>query len=335
MIWLTWRQSRTQTVVALAALAALGITLAVTGPHIAYLYRTSGIPGCAPQPACDTAIANFLASLNEGTSWLYFLGLGVVYLVPAVVGLFWGAPLVAREFEAGTYRLAWNQSVTRTRWLAVKLGLLGLAATVLAGLFSLAVTWWAAPIDQANMDRITPLVFGARGIVPIGYAAFAFALGVTIGTLLRRTVAAMAITIAVIALAQIATPLWIRPHLIPPMHTTVPLTAATVDGIRMSPDKNQITIVGSTMLPGMWVLESKIVNAAGQEFTGPIPDGCRNTSPEACTDAIEKLHNSQAVTYQPASRFWPFQWIETGAYLAVAALLSGLCFLVIRSRRRS
>jgi len=39
---------------------------------------------------------------------------------PALLGIFWGAPLIARELETGTCRLAWNQSVTRTRWLTVK-----------------------------------------------------------------------------------------------------------------------------------------------------------------------------------------------------------------------
>lgn len=335
MIWLTWRQSRTQAVVALAVLAALGIALAVTGPHLAALYRTSGIPGCSPQAACDTAVASFNASVSSSLRLLYLLGLGVLYLTPAFIGLFWGAPLVAREFEAGTYRLAWNQSVTGARWLAAKLGLLGLAAMAVTGLLSFAITWWGTPIDEAHLDRITPLVFGARGIVPIGYAAFAFALGVTVGAFLRRTLPAMAIAVALIAVAQVATPLWIRPHLIVPAHTTVALTAATVEGIHMSPDENRITIAGATMLPGMWVLDDKTVNAAGQEFTGPIPDGCRGSGPDGCVKALEKLHLNQAVTYQPASRFWPLQWIETGAYVAVALLLSALCFGVIRSRRRS
>ena len=127
--------------------------------------------------------------------------------MPALIGVFWGAPLVARELETGTYRLAWNQSVTRTRWLAVKLGLIGLAAMAAAGLLSLMVTWWSSPIDQAlaargpqraqRRNRFAPLLFGARGIVPIGYAAFAFALGVTVGVLIRRTLPAMATTLAV------------------------------------------------------------------------------------------------------------------------------------------
>jgi hypothetical protein len=112
-----------------------------------------------------------------------------VLVLPALIGLFWGAPLIARELEAGTHRLVWNQSVTRTRWLAVKLGLVGLAAVTAAGLGSLAVDWWSDPIDKTAFDqfpRMEPLLFGTRGIVPVAYAAFAFALGVTIGMLVRR-----------------------------------------------------------------------------------------------------------------------------------------------------
>ena len=66
---------------------------------------------------------------------------GLVVLVPGIIGIFWGAPLVARELEAGTYRLAWTQSITRTRWLATKLGVVGLLSMVAAGLLSLMATW--------------------------------------------------------------------------------------------------------------------------------------------------------------------------------------------------
>ena len=77
-------------------------------------------------------------------------------VLPALIGLFWGAPLIARELEAGTHRLVWNQSVTRTRWLAVKLGLLGLAAIAAAGLGSLAVDWWSDPLDKAAAGDDVP-----------------------------------------------------------------------------------------------------------------------------------------------------------------------------------
>ena len=65
-----------------------------------------------------------------------------------VVGVFWGAPMIARELEAGTSRLVWTQSVTRTRWLATKLGVAGVGAAVV-GLVGLVLTWWCAPIDDA------------------------------------------------------------------------------------------------------------------------------------------------------------------------------------------
>ena len=56
------------------------------------------------------------------------LGTGLAYVVPAVIGIFWGAPMIAREIEAGTYRLVWTQSITRTRWLVSKLGVAGIGS---------------------------------------------------------------------------------------------------------------------------------------------------------------------------------------------------------------
>jgi hypothetical protein len=109
-----------------------------------------------------------------------------------------GVVVSRNRLIAGTLRLTWNQSVTRTRWMAAKLGLVGLvglAAMATAGLLSLMVSWWAGPIDQAGgfpvtmgqLSRFSPLVFDARGLAPVGYAAFAFTLGVTVGVLTRRT----------------------------------------------------------------------------------------------------------------------------------------------------
>ncbi|WP_143677367.1 MULTISPECIES: hypothetical protein [Streptomyces] len=157
--------------VAVAALAAL---LATTGPGFADLY--------------DSAGSDLLHRLSGIEQTLYYAGGVVVFLVPAVVGAFWGAPLVAQELEAGAHGLAWNQSVTRTPWLMSKLGVTGLAAVAVVGLTSLAVTSWSGPVDHAldsggadvNLDflpRIDPVIFGARGIVPLGHAAFALLLG--------------------------------------------------------------------------------------------------------------------------------------------------------------
>lgn len=101
--------------------------------------------------SCAQLASNWLSQLySAGTYWvLYLLGVVIILLAPAVIGLFWGAPLIARELETGTAALAWNQSVTRTRWLAVKLAVGGLAAMAVTEGLSLMQAWWAAPIGRA------------------------------------------------------------------------------------------------------------------------------------------------------------------------------------------
>ena len=133
MIRLTWLQFRTQAFTALAAVAAFAVLLAATGPHLASLYAASGLSGCHGGN-CQNLAGSFEAQVQSTGPYevLYLVGLGLILLAPAIIGLFWGAPLIARELETGTSALAWNQSITRTRWLAVKLTLTGLGAMALA-----------------------------------------------------------------------------------------------------------------------------------------------------------------------------------------------------------
>ena len=137
MTWLTWRQFRAQAVTAVAALAAFAVLLAVTGPHLASMYAASGITGCHSR-GCGQLASTFLSLVGAGLyPVVYLLGIAGIVLAPAVIGIFWGAPLIAREFESGTFRLAWTQSITRARWLAVKLALTGLAAMAVTEALSL------------------------------------------------------------------------------------------------------------------------------------------------------------------------------------------------------
>ncbi len=218
MIWLTWRQFRAQSIAAAAALAATAVVLGLTGVHLAHLYAAAGVAGCHSGGGCATATTHFVSLLNAGfANHLPLLFGTALIVVPAVIGIFWGAPLVTRELETGTSLLVWNQSVSRTRWLATKLILVGLASMAAAGLFSLMVTWSASLIDRVNMNWLQPAVFSERGIAPIGYAAFAFVLGVVAGVLIRRTVPAMAVTLAVFTAVQFAMR-FLRGYLIAPLH---------------------------------------------------------------------------------------------------------------------
>lgn len=346
MIRLTWLQFRTQALVASCGLAVIAVILAVTGSHLAHLYDTSGIPACHLHGDCGALAARFQIQLNADSTYklLYVFGTGVLFLVPAVTGIFWGAPLVSRELEVGTHRLAWTQGVTRTRWLAAKLGLVGLASMAAAGLLSLMLTWWSSPIERAagltagpasalSVNQFDPVIFGARGIVPAGYAAFAFALGVSTGVLTRRVVPAMTVTLAIFAAVQIVMPLWIRPRLIPPAHASVPLTAAALNAATsVLTHSNGTLTVGIRTLPGAWILSAgPAVNSAGRVLHD-LAQACQVKDHNAC---LARLGLRIPVTYQPASRYWAFQWTETGIFLALTLALAGYCFWSIRQHHLS
>ena len=336
MIWFTWRQFRTPVWITGGALAALGIVLVITARSVADAYDAANVAACGSD--CATAIDNFLRAVRASAAGTVYDLANVLMLVgPALIGLFWGAPLLARELETGTHRLAWNQSVTRTRWLATKLVIIGAAAALTAGLLSWAVGTWADHIDNAAGNRITPGLFSSRGIVPIGYALFALVLGVTLGMLVRRTVPAMAATLGIYSVVAFSMTEWIRAHLVPAVHVIRPLDISSpgaLDTLMINSDTNQLTVVGDPNLPDAWVLSNQSITDAGNVFTGPANmQYCGEAqSPETCTNWVASLGLRQKLSYHSADHFWPLQWIETGILIGLAVLLAGFCFWWIRRR---
>lgn len=328
MTWLTWRQFRVPALSVFAGLAVIAVVLVITGPDL--VGRT------------DYSDSDVLFS---GT-------ILAMYLLPAVIGVFWGVPMITREVEAGTHSLVWNQTVTRKRWLATKLGVGVLAAMTAGGLLSLAVTWWASPIDalaakgtdMSMLNRIAPVVFGARGIAPVGYAAFAFALGVASGFVLRRTVAAMAVTLVVFAAVMLAVPYLVRPYILPPLEQTVDITADNIRGIHGS-DTIGVESIEVAQPAGTWMLTNETVDPAGN-VVYPLPDfvqdcmrrpdpGTPPPMPEpgnlmACMAKLGDHGYKQHIAYQPGYRFWPLQWLELTFFLALSALLAWFSFRRLR-----
>jgi hypothetical protein len=343
MMWVTWRQFRAQAITAAAVLGVVAVCLGVTAPHLVHLYNSAGFDAC--HASCGQIATNFLDAIGRPYKAIFAACLVIMYLVPALIGIFWGAPLIARELETGTHRLAWNQSISRTRWSVIKLGLVGAAAVATAGLLSLMIGWWASPIDSAmnfgpassgnGYPRLSPLVFATRGVAPLGYAALAFALGVTAGVILRKTLPAMAVTLAIFAAVAFVMPNFVRPHLIPPVQATVPFNAYENNEIMIGGPGNQMTVVGNFSRPGAWMLSNQTITTSGKPFTGPASAACsgNNSTMTACSNWLNSLHLRQLVSYQPASRFWPLQFAETGIYLVLTAGLSLLCAWSIRRRR--
>jgi hypothetical protein len=349
MTWLAWRQLRLAAVATAGVLAVIVGALAATGPHFADLFRAAGLGSCVASGNCAAAQRLFADDVKADGLYglLYFAAVAAVYLMPTIIGMFWGAPLLARELDAGTLRLTWTQSVTRRRWLAVKLGLGAIAATALTAVLSIAVTWWAAPFDQAaalpdagqgiNLpNRFNQLIFGAHDIAPIGYAAFAFALGVAVGMLVRRTLPAMAITLIALVAVLVAVPVTVRAHYQPPVRTTTTLALTADSPQRLRIDGTRLSVSAPVDIPGAWVTDVRTVDAAGQTFI-QAPPVCLSagSSFNDCDAAITALHLRQLVTYQPADRYWTFQWFETGLYALLAVALAALSLWRVRRLRLS
>jgi hypothetical protein len=342
-----WLQSRQQTLVVTGLVATIAVVAAITGVQLSHLYHSLVSP-C--QGECDAAIAQFTSHDNFLQGALLFL----MRIWPALLGVFLGAPLLAREFETGAFRLAWTQSVSRSRWVLTKLAVGGLATFVFAGAMALTVTWWFTSIDAVNDGKFG--VFDARDLAPIAYALFAFAVGALLGALFRRPLPAMAATIAAVAAVRIVVQQWVRPNLIPPLHMTTSLLSAESFGFLRT--GNNVDLVARNVgVPHAWVQSTQLINSAtghastagerwafinqhcaaiAHPLTAP-PIGGTPMKPgnpqafEACRNQAANYFHL-AVTYQPNSRYWPFQWMEAGIFVALALVCAGVCYWWVTRR---
>ncbi len=355
MIRFILRQTRAQNATAVTAVAIVAIIAAVTGPELVRLYQEN-VASCGSGAGCAAAAAAFARQDSTLRTWLGVL----VVVIPAILGMFWGAPLVARELEEGTFRLAWTQSVTRARWLIVRLAVAGLASVVVAGLLSLAVTWWASPLDRAGMNQFG--TFDQRDIVPAGYAAFAFMVGVLAGVLLRRTLPAMLTTLVVFTAARIAFNACVRPGLIPPVIRSLALDPASTgygqQGFLLTlPAPNLLP--NPPDIPNGWITSIGIVGKDGGALpgrelgricpgignqggggggagqfggsNGPAPQSVV-TAMQHCVARVGATFH-EVVSYQPASRYWPLQWYELAIFLAASVVLAGASVWLVRRIR--
>ncbi|MGW6456430.1 ABC transporter permease subunit [Streptomyces sp. NPDC055078] len=329
MMWLSWRQFRVQALFAACALAVVAAYLAHLGMDIrdAYdVYRAE----CAGPADCARERSQFRSAYQNT---LLFLATGLA-LIPALIGTFWGAPLIARELETNTHRLVWNQSVTRPRWLLGRMLLAGSAALIVTGAAAALLTWAARPFDEVVKEDFSTFVFGARDIAPIGYAALAFAFGTVVGLLLRRTLPAMAVTLVGFLAFQFFFPNVVRPSLMPPDRTTLPMTAEAINQAQNLGSLGGGSVIGGVRIPDApdaWIAEtSPLRTADGRALDGAEFNECLDSPPRTGADgtfgdtavclAGHDLHVD--VRYHPRSRYWAFQGLETAIYLALSGILT-------------
>jgi ABC-type transport system involved in multi-copper enzyme maturation permease subunit len=248
--------------------------------------------------------------------------------VPLLFGMFWGAPAVARERETGTVQFAWTQSVTRRRWLAVKTGWLLLTGAAFGGAVAGIVTWWDGPLNALNPEQFTPGKFDIEGIVPIGYAVFAVALGIAAGTLIGRSLAAIAVTGGVFVAIRVVITYWVRVHYMPAVTTIYSVTQSLPSKGANWPLAQGVVLPDGQFSTGLTVGPGFIMGF------GPVPASCSQAQSQisATLTCMAHLGYRSFATYQPGYRFWPFQFIETGIFVALAGALIAVTFLVVRKR---
>jgi len=321
LLWVAWRRYRTTLGAAAALLGLVAVYLLIRGQQMRAAYAAA--QACRPQSAanCRFAFDNFHNTYaNVG-----FIG-GLLVWMPAVIGAFAGAPLLARELETGTFRFAWTQGVGRMRWVVAHLvpGALGVAIT--SGAFGVLITWYDHPLVASGIEqRLHTAEFPLTGVAVVGWALAAYALGVLAGLVSRRVVPALAATLAVWTGMAVLTAEVLRAHYRTPLATR-----------NLQLGGGDLPIHQWWTRGGVRVTEvqiNQVLQAIGVQSGG---GGNFQAGPgSASIDPVQYLLNhgySQWTSYQPDSRYWPFQWIEFG-WLAVLSLLLLAATLWLGRRR--
>jgi hypothetical protein len=296
MLWVGWRQQRTETVIAAGLLALLAALLVPTGLHIASAYDSSGLSACvgrAGSPACQSVIDGFFSRFGQLGDMLAW-----VTLVPGVIGLLLAAPLVS-QLEHGTHRLDWTQSITRGRWLAGKLGLAIATAVAAAVVLTLLLTWWRGPFVHFQ-GRVSNSIYDSEGTVVGAYVVFALGLAAAVGVVWRRAVPSFVVAFAGYFAARLLVDTFLRQRLVKPLALT---WQANGNGPRLNT---------------AWVLQEYPVDRHGHPPPGLACSG------GACAVHIEKGTAAFMHTiYHPTSHFWALQIRETALFGLTGLALLG------------
>jgi hypothetical protein len=303
MIWVGWRQQRTETIIAALVLAALAAVLLPTGVHMAAAYTHDHLARCANvaatpgDDACGQLVADFTARFNAFGNLAAWMT-----LVPGLVGVLLAAPFVG-DLERRTYRLDWTQSITRARWIGTKLGLAAASAVVVAAVLTVLLTWWRAPLVHLH-GRMDNSAYDSQGVVVAGYTLFALGVAAAIGAVWRRVGPSLVVGFLVYFGVRLFVDTWLRQRLVAPKASTWPGTTA-------GPDLNHA-----------WVIQQYAADPSGR----PLRDiGCPVGQGGGCrVDHADAGSIFMHAVYHPASHFWPLQLRELAIFLVLGA--AGLAF---------
>jgi ABC-type transport system involved in multi-copper enzyme maturation permease subunit len=333
MAGITWRQHQVALAGVAALLGALTIWLWIAGTHVHDTY--AALIACHPasSPGCQG-----LADTFNGTWTVMSIPAILLQLVPALIGAFTGAPVLARELETGTFRFAWTQGFERWRWALAKLVALAVVLAAVTFAFSALVSWSYQPyLGTSNQDLgvygNSPLVtvFSLREVAFPAWTVAVFAIGALAGMLIRRVVPAIVAALAVYAGLAIAAAAFLREHYLAPLVISNQNAPGSAWIIGQWWTKNgRFAFAGNPPLS----LLSHCSFPQGGPFGkgGGVAGGGGPSSVNPFAQCLAPHGYAQWNSFQPASRFWTFQWIEGGWLLALSVLLIGAAIWLVHHR---
>jgi hypothetical protein len=323
MAGVTWRQHRVALIGVAVLLGALAVYLWIAGASLHHAYDAA--VACHPESsaACQ-GLDNTVSGMDNFLSNGYLL-----QVLPVLIGAFVGAPVLARELETGTFRYAWTQGFGRRRWAVAKLVLLAVVVTAAADAFGALLTWYYQPFLSDNqflgLPKTTPFAPGMFDLRGVGFPAWtlaAFAIGALTGMLIRRVVPAIVATLVVYVGLAFAAAGFLREHYMTPLvvtnYSNVPSNAWTV-GQWWTKDGR----VAFGDYPPASILN---------QFCPPTSAGKGGGPSEGWGPCLIQHGYTMWTSYQPTSRFWPFQWIEGGWLLALSLLLIAAAIWLVHRR---
>ena len=323
MTWLVWRQHRWDIVSALAILVAVGGAILLVTTLSSNLL--SEIERACSSGAADCTNLRITYEARYGHFQTPLLAAGVT--LPALIGLFIGAPLVARDLEQDTHLLVWTQGTTRRRWFIVMVALLAVGTVLEMSLLASAFAIWLAAEQPITNSWYQFDV----GPVIVAYSIFAFALGIAMGSAIQRVLPAMAATLVGFIAVRVAIAVFARPTFLPPLIWEVGRTG-TDDNAWLIGTQQHVDLAGHAVSDTQFTDAVAQCSPAGPSLTppgiGPKPTGGGTFLADCLRD-----HGIVVIqSYQPGSRFWVFQGIEAAIFLALAIVLLAVAYwLVMRS----
>ncbi|MCP2165882.1 ABC-2 family transporter protein [Goodfellowiella coeruleoviolacea] len=311
MFWMTWRQHR----LTLASLAVVFLGLAG-----GYLLSGAAMRGSLSLEAVQKCFVGTPLTCPEWAGVISTdrnLRQTLLPVLPALVGVFLGAPLVSRELEQRTFRYAWTQAITPRHWLTSKVLLLGSAVTLLGAVFAAVYRWWFTPATTGAVTLYDWFDVFDQGVLSFPSAClFAFALGVLAGTLTRRVVLGMGSALVGFLAVFLPLAIWVRPNYLPTLRVDADSYYSqsggwATDFVYLDRDGNEF---------GMW----EALSRAG--VTSTTSFGSEQE------ELLARAGFREMVDYHPGDRFWVFQLIEAGIFVALAAGCVALTFWLVRRR---